>query len=71
MWLVAGHQPELFHPGVWFKNFALHRLAHQHGALPINLVVDTDTAKPATLARTGRGEAGARAVRSLVAGDAV
>ena len=20
---VAGHQPQLFHPGVWFKNFAL------------------------------------------------
>ncbi len=21
--VLAGHQPELFHPGVWFKNFAL------------------------------------------------
>src|SRR5205823_1142460 len=21
--LLAGHQPELFHPGVWFKNFLL------------------------------------------------
>jgi len=48
-WMVAGHQPELFHPGVWFKNFALHRLAQKHGAMPLNLVVDTDAAKPALL----------------------
>ena len=48
-WLVAGHQPELFHPGVWFKNFVLHRLAQKHGAVSLNLVVDTDTAKPAVL----------------------
>lgn len=48
-WLVAGHQPELFHPGVWFKNFALNQLAHKHRALPINLIVDTDEAKPALL----------------------
>ncbi len=44
-WLVAGHQPELFHPGVWFKNFAMHHLAQQHGATSLNVVIDTDTAK--------------------------
>ncbi len=27
--LLAGHQPQLFHPGVWFKNFVLGRLAQQ------------------------------------------
>jgi hypothetical protein len=43
--LLAGNQPELFHPGVWVKNFALCRLARRHGATPINLVVDNDTAK--------------------------
>jgi hypothetical protein len=43
--LVAGHQPELFHPGVWFKNFMLARLADQHGGCAINLVIDTDVAK--------------------------
>ncbi len=48
-WFVAGHQPELFHPGVWFKNFVLHHLARKHGAVALNLVVDTDTAKPAIL----------------------
>ena len=25
--ILAGHQPELFHPGVWLKNFALQSLA--------------------------------------------
>jgi hypothetical protein len=47
--LVAGHQPELFHPGVWVKNFALHGLARRHGGTPLNLVVDTDTIKTTTL----------------------
>jgi hypothetical protein len=49
LWILAGHQPELFHPGVWFKNFALQGLARRHGALPLNLIVDTDSAKPALL----------------------
>ncbi len=47
--LMAGHQPELFHPGVWIKNFALHGLAKAHGLTPINLVVDNDTAKSTSL----------------------
>jgi len=47
--LLAGHQPELFHPGVWCKNFALNGLARHHGLLPLNLVVDNDTAKSTTL----------------------
>jgi hypothetical protein len=43
--LMAGHQPDLFHPGVWVKNFALHGLAHKHGLTALNLVVDNDTVK--------------------------
>lgn len=54
-WILAGHQPELFHPGVWFKNFALHQLAGRHGAMPLNLVVDTDSAKPPLLHVPGGG----------------
>ena len=34
---LAGHQPELFHPGVWVKNFALPASPGQHGAVPLNL----------------------------------
>lgn len=46
---VAGHQPELFHPGVWVKNFALAGLAKRHGGVAVNLVVDNDTLKSASL----------------------
>jgi len=42
---LAGHQPQLFHPGVWFKNFARDDLAKRHGAIAVNLVVDSDTMK--------------------------
>lgn len=47
--LLAGHQPQLFHPGVWFKNFALGNLARKHGASAVNLVIDSDTLKDASL----------------------
>ena len=40
--VMSGHQPTLFHPGVWFKNFALDSIAKIAGATAINLVVDND-----------------------------
>lgn len=40
--VVTGHQPELFHPGVWAKDFLAQRLADETGAVAIDLVVDTD-----------------------------
>lgn len=42
--IMSGHQPTLFHPGVWLKNFALDRLASMHDADAVNLVVDNDVA---------------------------
>ncbi len=42
---LAGHQPQLIHPGVWFKNFALGRLAQLCGAVAVNLIIDSDTLK--------------------------
>jgi hypothetical protein len=47
--LMAGHQPDLFHPGVWVKNFALNGLGRRHGVTPLNLVVDNDTVKTTAL----------------------
>ena len=38
--LLAGHQPQMFHPGVWLKNFVLNSLAKQHQATAVNLVID-------------------------------
>jgi len=46
---LAGHQPELFHPGVWLKNFALGTLARRHGAVAINLLIDSDTVRGTAL----------------------
>src|SRR5262245_32668140 len=40
--LLTGHQPELYHPGVWFKNFALDALGRRLAATPINLIIDND-----------------------------
>lgn len=44
--VMAGHQPTLFHPGVWFKNFLLDRIAQQGTPAKynaVNLVIDNDT----------------------------
>lgn len=50
LWLVTGHQPALFHPGVWIKNFAVTSLARQLGdAVGLNLIVDNDVAPPPSL----------------------
>jgi hypothetical protein len=47
--LLAGHQPELFHPGVWVKNFALQGLAQVHDGIALNMIVDNDTVKSTAL----------------------
>ena len=47
--LIAGHQPELSHPGVWVKNFALNGLAKRIGGIALNLIVDNDTLKSSSL----------------------
>ena len=47
--VVTGHQPELFHPGVWVKNFATAALARAHGGLGLNLIVDNDIPKSASI----------------------
>jgi hypothetical protein len=43
--LLTGHQPELFHPGVWAKNFAVSALADRLRLTPVNLIVDSDLVK--------------------------
>ena len=47
--IVAGHQPEFFHPGVWVKNFLLAGQARRHGRAALNLVVDNDAIKPSAI----------------------
>ncbi|MEO0528976.1 MAG: hypothetical protein AAF266_00215 [Planctomycetota bacterium] len=40
--VLSGHQPELFHPGVWFKNFALDALAKRASGVGVHLLIDSD-----------------------------
>lgn len=49
VYLLSGHQAELFHPGVWAKNFALAGLAEQMGGVGIHLIIDSDTIKHSAL----------------------
>lgn len=55
-WIVAGHQSELFHPGVWFKNFVLSSLAAHRRAIALNLVIDHDLCSHTSIQALG-GEA--------------
>lgn len=40
---VSGHQPSLYHPGVWVKNFAVDSMAKRSDGVSLNLIVDNDT----------------------------
>ena len=40
---MSGHQPELYHTGIWVKAFLLQRFAEETGAAAIDLVVDSDS----------------------------
>jgi hypothetical protein len=46
--IMGGHQPDLFHPGVWLKNAVLDAYARQVGGTAVNLVVDSDRCGRAT-----------------------
>jgi hypothetical protein len=45
--VLSGHQPELFHAGVWLKNFAISSIARASDGIAINLVIDNDTIRSA------------------------
>ena len=47
--VFTGHQPQLFHPGVWFKNFLLGRLANEVHGLGIHLLIDSDVCRSASI----------------------
>ena len=48
--IISGHQPELFHPGVWAKNFVLDRLANATGGIGLHLIVDNDAVSSTRIA---------------------
>ena len=47
--VVSGHQPELFHVGVWAKNFAISGVARRCQSVAINLVIDNDALNSTSL----------------------
>jgi hypothetical protein len=65
--VVTGHQPELFHPGVWIKNFAAALVARQQNpgtsCIALNLIVDNDVPKSCVVKVPGRDAGGLRVDR--------
>ena len=61
---MGGHQPQLFHPGVWYKNFLLSRLAREQRGVAINLAIDNDVVKSASI-RVPGGSATSPTVESI------
>lgn len=56
--VVTGHQPELFHPGVWIKNFAACGLARTAGGVGLHVLADNDVvAQTAIRVPAGSAEA--------------
>ena len=62
--LLAGHQTEMFHPGVWFKNAVLAAAARSVGGLGINILIDGDSPKT-TAVRVPTGVDGRPVVLSV------
>jgi hypothetical protein len=56
--VVTGHQPELFHPGVWIKNFVAASVAASSGGVALNLIVDNDIPKSSSIVVPAAGEHG-------------
>jgi hypothetical protein len=47
--ILSGHQPEMFHPGVWYKNFVLGGLARRMDGVGIHLLIDSDLCRTASI----------------------
>lgn len=47
--ILSGHQPQLFHPGVWYKNFVLGDLACRLGGAAVHLLIDSDLCRGASI----------------------
>lgn len=55
--ILTGHQPELFHAGVWFKDYLMAHVAEAVGAVGIHLSIDNDLCHtPAIQLPTGSRE---------------
>lgn len=62
--ILSGHQPQLFHAGVWYKNFVLGSLAKEVDGAAIHLLIDSDLCRDASI-RVPTGSVGAPFVESV------
>ncbi len=61
-WILGGHQPELFHAGVWFKNFLIDSVAKETEGLGFHCIVDHDLARSTAIKAPCRDESSQRIV---------
>jgi hypothetical protein len=55
--IATGHQPTLYHPGVWLKNFLLAEVSQRVSGQAINLIVDNDVIRsPSIRVPTGTAD---------------
>src|SRR3990172_7444880 len=47
--LLSGHQPQLSHPGVWYKNFVLGALGRRVNGVAIHLLIDSDLCRSVSI----------------------
>ena len=40
--VMSGHQPQLIHPGVWAKHFAVHQVAAALNGVAVQVIIDSD-----------------------------
>jgi len=71
--IVTGHQPSLFHPGVWIKNFLVDRCVNEsvsagRPTVGLNLVVDSDGFDSVSLVAPCLGAEVGRCVQYLAVG---
>jgi len=57
--LMTGHQPALYHPGVWVKNLLIGKVARKTAGLSLNLIVDNDLVSSTSI-RVPQGTRSAR-----------
>lgn len=62
--ILTGHQPELYHPGVWLKNFAADVIAKSLNGRALNLLVDNDLCRHASI-KVPSGTANSSIVESV------
>lgn len=47
--ILSGHQPQLFHAGVWYKNFVLGSIAEEVDGAAVHLLIDSDLCRSAAI----------------------